>query len=75
MAADNLVTLSRYREFLSSTVFRANFDAEAVDLGEAFFGFNPLAQTAQPAPCEAKPPIAHPGAPPIPLGDDRTPPV
>jgi hypothetical protein len=30
---------------------------------------------AQPAPCEAKPPIARPGAPPIPLGDDQTTPV
>jgi len=43
--ADNAVVLSRWRERAADPVFRAAFDAETVELAEAFFGWNPFAGT------------------------------
>jgi hypothetical protein len=41
--ADNSVVLSRWRERADDPAFRAAFDAETVELAEAFFGWNPFA--------------------------------
>jgi hypothetical protein len=44
--ADNSVVLSRWRELAADPSFRAAFDRETVELGEAFFGGNPFGPTA-----------------------------
>lgn len=45
--ADNSVTGERWRKFVGVEEFWANFDAETLELAEAFFGFNPMAGEAQ----------------------------
>lgn len=42
VAADNSVVLDRWREHAGDPGYRSVFDAEVIELAEAFFGFNPL---------------------------------